>query len=33
MAKPVFEDTFSVDDIYKLREYHYEMTKDMTTEE
>ena len=33
MEKPIFKDSFSVDDIHKLREYHYEMTKDMTTEE
>jgi hypothetical protein len=24
---------FTVDDIHKVREYHYELTKDMTTEE
>ena len=34
MEKPVFkEGSFSVDDIHKLREYHYEMTKNMTVEE
>ena len=33
MTKPVFKDSFSVDDIHKLREYHYDITKDMTTEE
>lgn len=33
MEKPVFKDSFSVDDIHKLREYHYEITKDITTEE
>jgi hypothetical protein len=24
---------FTVDDIHKIREYHYELTKNMTTEE
>jgi len=34
MEKPVFKDgSFSVDDIHRLREYHYEMTKNMTIEE
>ena len=33
MEKPIFKDSFSVDDIHKLGEYHYEMTKNMTTEE
>ena len=30
MTKPVIKDSFSVDDIHKIREYHYEMTKNMT---
>ena len=33
MNKPVFKDSFSVDDIHKLREYNYEITKNMTKEE
>ena len=33
MTKPVFKDSFSVDDIRKLREYNYEVTKNMTSEE
>ena len=33
MTKPVFKDSFSVDDIHKLREYNYEVTKNMTSEE
>ena len=34
MTKPVIkENSFSVDDIHKIREYHYEMTKNMTREE
>lgn len=24
---------FTIDDIHKIREYHYELTKDMTTQE
>ena len=33
MKKPILKKSFSVDDIHKLREYHYETTKDMTREE
>ena len=33
MDKPNFENSFSVDDIHKLREYNYEITKNMTKEE
>ena len=33
MDKPILKDSFSVDDIHRLREYHYEITKDMTREE
>lgn len=34
MTKPIIkENSFSVDDIHKIREYHYEMTKNMTREE
>ena len=33
MEELVFKDSFSVDDIHKLREQHYEKTKNMTKEE
>ncbi len=34
MNKPVLKkNSFSVDDIHKLREYHYEKTKNLSTEE
>ena len=33
MEKPDFKDSFSVEDIHKLREYHYEKTKNLTGEE
>ena len=34
MDKPVFKNnSFSVDDIHRLREYHYEMTKNLSKEE
>lgn len=33
VKKPEFKDSFSVEDIHKLREYHYEKTKDLTREE
>lgn len=34
MNKPVFEEnSFSVDDIHKIREYHYEQTKNLSNEE
>lgn len=34
MNKPVLkENSFSVEDIHKLREYHYEKTKNLSTEE
>lgn len=34
MTKPIIkEDSFSVDDIHKIREYHYEKTKNLSTEE
>lgn len=34
MTKPfIKENSFSVDDIHKVREYHYEMTKNMTRDE
>lgn len=33
IAKPIISLDFTVDDIHKIREYHYELTKDMTTQE
>ena len=33
MTKPIIKDSFSVEDIHKLREYHYESTKNMTKKE
>ena len=33
MNKPEFKKSFSVDDIHKLREYHYETTKNLSSEE
>jgi len=33
MEKPVFKDSFSVEDIRKLRDYNYERTKDFTDDE
>lgn len=34
MDKPIIkENSFSVDDIHKLREYHYETTKHLSDEE
>ncbi len=34
MNKPVFEEnSFSVDDIHKIREWHYEQTKHLSNEE
>ncbi|MCX4327362.1 MAG: hypothetical protein OSJ45_08720 [Lachnospiraceae bacterium] len=33
MNKPILSPSFTVDDIHKLREYNYEMTKDMTDQE
>ncbi len=34
MNKPVFEEnSFSVDDIHKIREWHYEQTKHLSDEE
>lgn len=33
MDKPIIKDSFSVDDIHKIREYHYEMTKNLSREE
>jgi len=33
MEKPNITPNFTVADIHKIREYHYELTKDMTFEE
>lgn len=33
MNKPIFNGSFSVDDIHKLREYHYETTKNLSAKE
>lgn len=33
MEKPVLSPNFTIEDIHKLREYNYEMTKDMTDKE
>ena len=33
MIKPIIKDSFSVDDIHKIREYHYEVTKNFSAEE
>ena len=33
MEKPVLSPNFTIEDIHKLREYNYEMTKHMTDQE
>lgn len=33
MEKPILSPKFTIEDIHKIREYHYELTKDMTTQE
>ena len=33
MEKPVLSSDFTIDDIHKLREYNYYLTKDMTLRE
>lgn len=33
IEKPIISPDFTIDDIHKIREYHYELTKDMTAEE
>ncbi|MDE7447404.1 MAG: hypothetical protein K2N15_17120 [Lachnospiraceae bacterium] len=33
MAEPNISPDFTIEDIYKIREYHYELTKDMTMQE
>lgn len=33
MEKPVLSPNFTIEDIHKLREYNYEITKNMTDQE
>ncbi|MCM1325016.1 MAG: hypothetical protein NC243_03890 [Lachnoclostridium sp.] len=33
MEKPILSPDFTIEDIHKLREYNYEMTKDMLPQE
>ncbi|MCL2873696.1 MAG: hypothetical protein FWE29_02065 [Defluviitaleaceae bacterium] len=33
IAKPSISQDFTIEDIHKIREYHYELTKDMPFEE
>jgi hypothetical protein len=33
MNKPEISENFTVDDIHKIREYHYALTKNMSVEE
>ena len=33
ITKPNISPDFTIEDIHKIREYHYELTKDMTTQE
>ena len=33
MEKPILSPNFTIEDIHKLREYNYEITKDMTDKE
>ena len=33
MEKPILSPNFTIEDIHKIREYNYEMTKNMSTEE
>ena len=33
MDKPTISPDFTIEDIHKIREYHYELTKDMPFEE
>ncbi len=32
-AKPIISPDFTIEDIHKIREYHYELTKDITVVE
>lgn len=33
MEKTILSPDFTIEDIHKIREYHYELTKDMTVQE
>lgn len=33
MEKPIVSPDFTIEDIHRIREYNYELTKDMTLEE
>ncbi len=33
IAEPIISPDFTIEDIHKIREYHYELTKDMTVQE
>ena len=33
ITKPVISPNFTIEDVHKIREYHYELTKDMTSQE
>ena len=33
LAESIISPDFTIEDIHKIREYHYELTKDMTTQE
>lgn len=33
IAKPIISPDFTIEDIHKIREYHYELSKDMTSQE
>ena len=33
MDKPIISPDFTIEDIHKIREYHYELTKDMPFED
>ncbi len=33
IAEPIISPNFTIEDIHKIREYHYEITKNMTSRE
>lgn len=33
VEKPIISSEFTIDDIHKIREYHYELTKNMAMQE
>lgn len=33
MEMPIISPDFTIEDIHRIREYHYELTKDMTPQE